>query len=229
VLLPSRLLLPQIGGPLVAFGLCLLSLDASITLVRPLPKQPRNEQIYCTHAAIVPRSITWGGQHNQQPPPPRRSRRRDARGAEAETLVGGAARRRAVSAQQQHRRPAAAAGSSPCGWCLVRGGWWLVVRWHDWAAAAAAEVRIETRGKKLLPIGYATMKGPEWSASLQWEGRTQQLTARFMWFAGGAIDYYSSKRVAPPPSEEPAPSRTVRVMRSASRVRREGGSRASRA
>jgi hypothetical protein len=82
----------------------------------------------------------------------------------------------------------------------------------------AMQVRFETRGKKTLPYGYATMKGPEWSASLHWEGRTQQTAARHLWFAGRAIDYYS-KRVAPPPTEEePAPIRTVRV-RSASRVR----------
>jgi hypothetical protein len=31
--------------------------------------------------------------------------------------------------------------------------------------------RIETRGKKLQPIGYATMKGPEWLASIQAMGR----------------------------------------------------------
>jgi hypothetical protein len=84
-------------------------------------------------------------------------------------------------------------------------------------ADRAMQVRIETLGKKLLPMGYATMHGPEWSASLQWEGRTQQLAARFLWFAGRAIDYYS-QRVAPPPSEEPDTSTTVRV-RSASRVR----------
>jgi hypothetical protein len=39
------------------------------------------------------------------------------------------------------------------------------------------------------PTGYATVKGPEWSASLQWEGRTQQTAARHLWFAGRAVDY----------------------------------------
>jgi hypothetical protein len=80
------------------------------------------------------------------------------------------------------------------------------------------QVRGATRGKKTLPFGYATSVCGEWSASLQWEGRTRGTAARHLWFAGRAVDFHSKRAAPPPPEEEFAYRRTVRL-RSASRVR----------